>query len=105
MPSSVSQPSTSRKFVRHELNKQRKCTVVIDHDVAGLARGVGADHARAGNDLADEGVLLLGDVDLNLGLVPVPVMRHDDQHTFRPTKCPFPEASSSNNIACMPRTT
>ena len=58
----------------------KRRTLVVDHDVAGLAGGVGADHAGAGDDLADEGVLLLGDVNLHLGLVPVAVMGDNDQY-------------------------
>jgi hypothetical protein len=62
--------------------QEKKRTSVVDDDVAGLARGVGADHAGAGDDLADEGVLLLGDVDLDLGLVPVAVLHHGPMLIF-----------------------
>ncbi len=44
---------------------------MIDDDVASVAGGLGADHALNGNNLADQGVLLLGNVDLNVGLIPV----------------------------------
>jgi hypothetical protein len=46
-------------------------TAVIDNDVACVARGLGADHALNGNNLANEGVLLLGNVDLHVGLIPI----------------------------------
>ena len=49
----------------------REITSVVDDDVAGLSGGAGADHAGARDDLADQGVLLLGDVHFNLRLVPV----------------------------------
>jgi hypothetical protein len=39
-------------------------TLVVDHDVAGLARSLGADHALHANNLSDARILLLGDVDL-----------------------------------------
>jgi hypothetical protein len=39
-------------------------TLVVDHDVAGLARGLGADHALDADNLSDARILLLGDVDL-----------------------------------------
>ena len=44
---------------------------MINDDVASLARRLRADHALNGNNLSDERVLLLRDVDLHVGLVPV----------------------------------
>ncbi len=46
-------------------------TAVVDDDVASVTRGLGADHALNGNNLANQRVLLLGNVDLNVGLIPV----------------------------------
>ena len=51
---------------------------MIDDDVAGLSGSGGANHAGAGDNLANEGVLLLGDVHLDLGLVPVTA--HNDKN-------------------------
>jgi len=44
---------------------------VINDDVAGLSGSLGANHAGARDDLADQGILLLGNVHLNIGLIPV----------------------------------
>ena len=44
---------------------------MVDDDVACLAGGVGADHALARHDLADERVLGLGHVHRDAGLVPI----------------------------------
>ena len=60
---------------------------MVDDDVAGLAGGVGADHARDRHDLADERVLGLGDVDSHAGLVPVPANHTDKKQTTRSTLC------------------
>ena len=45
--------------------------VVVDDDVAGLARGLGAHDALLGNDLAGEGGLALKAVHLHVGVVVV----------------------------------
>ena len=66
---------------------ERILTLVVDDDVAGLAGGVGADHARDRHDLADERVLGLGDVDSHAGLVPVPANHTDKKQTTRSTLC------------------
>ena len=60
---------------------ERILTLVVDDDVAGLAGGVGADHARDRHDLADERVLGLGDVHGHAGLVPVPANQIDKKRT------------------------
>ena len=44
---------------------------MVNNDVASVTRGLGADHALNGNDLADQGVLLLSNVDLNVALIPI----------------------------------
>ena len=51
--------------------KQAFFTAVINDDVADLAGALGANHALDGQDLADEGVLLLGHVHLHIRLVPI----------------------------------
>jgi hypothetical protein len=51
--------------------KGDKNTCVVNDDVAGLSGSLGANHAGARDDLADQGVLLLGNVHLNIGLIPV----------------------------------
>lgn len=44
---------------------------MVHDDVAGLSGGGGADHALGRDDLADEGVLRLGNVRCDAALVPV----------------------------------
>jgi hypothetical protein len=51
--------------------KGDKNTCVVNDDVAGFSGSLGANHAGARDDLADQGVLLLGNVHLNIGLIPV----------------------------------